>query len=246
MAELDVVDWDGLIAKVKGPCSGCPRNSSKSPLIFNRKTSLDNVEFIVVSQEPGFWLNSIQEGKEASLERLCKKGKNDLPECKKANPLSKVLEVFDNFDPCSSKVYWTHALKCIPNKSDRDVNKEWRRAATRCRELFLDEVRIVGKTNLNVVAFGKYALELCLHVLDDEDIDQELSISEFMQSHRLPQTYKIKFKDGTSKNIALYIFGNPSSEVVNIKKSGGRMTVEEIQDMESKRIREIMANKRFN
>lgn len=243
MAELDVVDWEGLIAKVKGPCGGCPRNGSKSPLLFNRKASLGNVEFIVVSQEPGFWLNAI-EGKEGNLERLCKAGKKENLECKKANPLSKVLEIFDNFDPSSSRIYWTHALKCVPSKSDRDVNKEWRRAATRCSEMFLDEIRLIGKSNLNIIAFGKYALELCLYVFDGQDIDQELSISEFMQTHRLPLSYKIKFKDGSTKNIALYIFTNPSSDVVKISKSGGRMTVEEMQEIEMARLREHFSAKR--
>ena len=136
MAELDVVDWEGLIAKVKGPCGGCPRNATKTPLLFNRKVSLGNVEFIVVSQEPGFWMNSSQDGKEEILGQLCRKGNKDIPDCKKANPLSKVLEIFDNFDPCNSKVYWTHALKCIPNKSDRDINKEWRRGCDQMQRGF--------------------------------------------------------------------------------------------------------------
>jgi hypothetical protein len=137
-------------------------------------------------------------------------------------------------------VYWTHALKCIPNKSDRDINKEWRRSATRCKDYFLDELRLLGKTNLNVIAFGKYALELCLNVLDDQDIDQELSISDFMQGHRLPLIYKLRFKNGVTKTITLFIFTNPSSDVVKISKSGGRMTTEEIQEIETKRIREIL------
>jgi hypothetical protein len=128
--------------------------------------------------------------------------------------------------------------------SDRDINKEWRKAATRCEEHFLDELRILGKTELNVIAFGKYALELCLHALDNQDIDQEISISEFMQSSRLPITYNHRFKDGNSKTINLFVFTNPSSEVVKVMKSGGKMTVEEIQDLEIKRIQEVMGKDR--
>jgi hypothetical protein len=246
MAESDIVDWEGLIARVKGPCGGCPRNAAKSPVLFNRKASLGNVEFIIVSQEPGFWLQAKGGKAEEELLRLCKTGKPALPECKQANPLSKLLQIFGNFDPTGDKVYWTHALKCTPSKSDRDVNKEWRKAATRCEEMFLDEIRISGKKDLSIIAFGKYALELCLHVFDDQDIDQELSISEFMQSNRFPMAFKYKFKDGTVKNISLYVYGNPSSEVVNIKKSGGKMTVEEIQDIETKKIQELLlAKNRF-
>jgi len=51
VSETEVVDWEGLMAKVKGPCSGCPRNGSKAPVVFNRKSSLGNVEFMVISQE---------------------------------------------------------------------------------------------------------------------------------------------------------------------------------------------------
>ena len=102
--------------------------------------------------------------------------------------------------------------------------------------MFLDEIRLLGKKELSVLAFGKYALELCLHAFDDQDIDQELSISEFMQAGMLPLNYKIKFKDGTIKNIILYVFTNPSLEVVSVRKSGGRMTVDEIQQIETKQI----------
>ena len=244
VSEMEVVDWEGLIEKVKGPCSGCPRNGSKAPVLFNRKTSLVNVEFIVISQEPGFWLRNIQAKAEEDLLHLCKTGRSNLPEIKQANPLTKILQIFGNFDPAGSKVYWTHALKCIPAKSDRDVNKEWRKAATRCEAKFLDEILLLGKNDLNLVAFGKYALELCLHAFDDQDIDQELSISEFMQSNRLPMSYKYKFKDGTVKNINLFVYGNPSSEVVNIKKSGGKLTVDEIQDIETAKIMEILKGRR--
>jgi hypothetical protein len=244
MVEMDIVDWESLIAKVHGPCGGCPRNAEKSPVLFNRRTALSNVEFIIVSQEPGFWLRSNRAKAEENLLRLCKTGKSNIPEIKQTNPLSKILQIFGNFDPTGDKVYWTYALKCVPTKSDRDVNKEWRKAATKCEEMFLDEIRLLSKKDLNVIAFGKYALELCLHVLDDQDIDQELSISEFMQNNRLPLAFKYKFKDGTVKNITLFVYGNPSSEVVNIRKSGGKMTVEEIQDIETSRIQDIMKVKR--
>jgi hypothetical protein len=243
MAETDIKDWEGLIAKVRAPCGGCPRNGSKNPLIFNRKASLDNVEFIVVSQEPGFWLRANQARAEEELLRLCRTGRATLPEVKQANPLSKILQIFGNFDPAGDKVYWTHALKCIPSRSDRDVNKEWRKAATRCEEMLLDEIHLLGKKDLGIIAIGKYALEMCLHAFADQDMDQELSISEFMQTNRLPMAFKHKFKDGTVKNISLYVYGNPSSEVVTIKKTGGKMTVEEIQEIETKRIQELVKGK---
>ena len=243
MAEMQVIDWDGLIAKVHGPCGGCPRNATKSPVLFNRRTALSDVEFIVVSQEPGFWLRSDQAKAEENLQRLCMTGKLNLSEIRQANPLSKILHIFGNFDPCGDRVYWTHALKCIPSRSDRDINKEWRKVATRCKEIFLDEIRLLGKKDLNVIVFGKYALELCLHALDDQDIDQELSISEFMQNNRLPLAFSTSSRMERSRTY-LFVYGNPSSEVVNIRKSGGKMTVEEIQDIETSRIQDAVKSRR--
>lgn len=239
---------DGLIdlrSKLSGSCNGCPRNKDKVPVLFPRRSPNQMVDFLVVSQEPGFWLRSLSTS-EAIEQRLSKVAREGGPpdEVKRSNPLSKVIQIFSKFDPAEGRAYWTHALKCVPITSDRDINKEWRKASTRCEEYFLDEIKMLGKAELNVLAFGKYALELCLHAFDGQEIDQELSISEFMQSSRLPLTYRYKFKDGTSKTVNLFVFTNPSSEVVKIMKSGGKMTVEEIQDLEIKRIKEILKKTR--
>lgn len=198
------------------------------------------VDFVLVSQEPGHWLRPLGEDSAKKLTALTL-GKGTPDEVRKANPLSKVAQIFGPFDPSASRIYWTHALKCVPLNGDRDVNKEWRKAATKCREHFISELKILGRSELNVLAFGKYALELCLNVLDGQDIDQELSISEFMQSVKLPLVYKYRFKDGSMKNINLYVFTNPSAEVVKVMKSGGKMTADEIQDLEIKRIQESFA-----
>ena len=184
------------------------------------------------------------EAAERRLATICKESKPASEECKKANPLSKVIQIFGNFDPSGERVYLTHALKCIPSVSNRDVNKEWRKAATKCKENFIEEMRSLGKGELNILAFGKFALEMCLHVFEGQDIDQDLSISEFIQSSRLPISYRYKFKDGTVKNINLFVFTNPSSEIVKIRKTGGKLTAEEIQDLETTRIREILKTKK--
>lgn len=245
VADLSVNDLNELRSKLTGSCSGCPRNKDKIAVHFPRRAPDNQVDFVVVSQEPGFWLRSLSTS-EAIEQRLAKVAREGGPsdDLKRSNPLSKVVQIFSKFDPADGRVYWTHALKCVPLASDRDINKEWRKAATRCEEYFLDELRLLGKSELNVLAFGKYALELCLHALDGQDIDQELSISEFMQSSRLPISYKFRFKDGTSKTINLFVFTNPSSEVVKIMKSGGKMTVEEIQSLEIKRIQEVLGKAR--
>ncbi len=228
--------WAGVSANVHGRCQGCPRDPQKVPVLFEPK-ELNKVDFMIVSQEPGHWLRPLGGGVGPKLISLTL-GQGSPEEVKKANPLSKVAQIFGPFDPSSSRVYWTHALKCVPLNGDRDVNKEWRKAATKCREHFIGELKVLGKSELNVLAFGKYALEMCLNVLDGQDIDQELSISEFMQSVKLPLVYKYRFKDGSVKNVNLYVFTNPSAEVVKVMKSGGKMTADEIQELEIKKIQE--------
>jgi hypothetical protein len=244
MANIADDTWEEIRTKVKGRCNGCPRGLLKIPLIFTRGISPSLVDFLVLSQEPGYWLRSSTSGEavEQRLAKLCKESGSNSEECKLANPLSKVIQIFGNFDPTGGRVYLTHALKCIPVASDRDINKEWRKAATKCEEHLIAELRSLGKAELNVVAFGKFPLEMCLNVFEGQDIDQDISISDFMQSSRLPLTYRYKFKDGAVKTITLFIFTNPSSEIVKIRKTGGRMTVEEIQELEMARIREILKN----
>jgi hypothetical protein len=242
MANVSGDTWEGVSGRVKGRCNGCPRDQSKLPLIFPRSRPQAIVDFLILAQEPGHWLRSFatSDAAERKLTQLCKESQPYGEECKKANPLSKVIQIFGNFDPSGDRVYLTHALKCVPSTSDRDINKEWRKAATKCEEHFIAELRSLGKADLNLLAFGKFALEMCLHIFEGQDIDPDISISEFMQSSRFPLSYRYKFKNGTVKNINLFVFTNPSNEVVKIKKSGGKMTVEEIQELETTRIQEIL------
>ncbi|HQN75239.1 MAG TPA: hypothetical protein PLQ92_00650 [Methanomassiliicoccales archaeon] len=234
--------WANVVSNVHGKCQGCPRDAQKVPVLFEPREP-GKVDFVIVSQEPGHWLRPLGDGASAKLSSLAF-GKGSPEEVRKANPLSKVAQIFGPFDPSASRIYWTHALKCVPVNGDRDVNKEWRKAATRCREHFISELKVLGKSEINVLAFGKYALEMCLNVLGGQDIDQELSISEFMQSVKLPLAYKYRFKDSTVKNINLYVFTNPSAEVVKVMKSGGKMTADEIQELEVRKIHESFVQRK--
>lgn len=244
MSSGQPTSWDEIRANVNAPCPGCPRSHDKKPVMFTRKGSPDQIDFVILSQEPGQWLAGLPIDEiERKLLTLCV-GKGSPEDLRKANPLVKVVQAFGAFDPTAGRIYWTHALKCVPPESDRAVNKEWRKAATKCEEHLLDELRAVGKGELNLLVFGKFALEMALHLLEGQDIDPDISISEFMQSRKLPITYRYKFKDGMTKVINLFVFTNPSSEVVKIMKSGGKLTVEEIQELEMKRIKEILASKK--
>jgi len=205
------------------------------------------VKFLVISQEPSFsWRAKGAETAMAKMADLCRNAKEGTPSFKEArevDPVVRLVQVFGNFDPSEGQVYWTHAMKCIPRNSDRDVNKEWRKCANACKAHLLREIWALGDSNLNVMAVGKYALEMCLNLFDDQDIDQELSISEFMQSSSLPLVYKLRSKEGAVKNITLFVYTNPSSEVCKVKKVGGKMTVDEIQELETRKVRDVLAKK---
>lgn len=243
-------DWTSIRKAVKDEaCSGCPRNDGKMPVHLPRNADPRKIKFLVVSQEPTFaWRAKGAAAAEAKMVDLCKNAKEgtaSFKEAREIDPMVRLIQVFGNFDPAEGQVYWTHALKCIPKNSDRDVNKEWRKCAKACQNHFMNEVWTLGDASLNVMAIGKYALEMCLNAFDDQDIDQELSISEFMQTNSLPLSYKLKSKDGTVKNVTLFVYTNPSSEVCKVKKVGGKMTVDELQELETKKVKEILAKKAF-
>ena len=131
-------DWGAVRSKVKGQCPNCPRDRTKMPVHLARRNDPSKVEFLIISQEPGFWLRQLGSGEavEQKLIALCKNG-GPADEVKKTNPLIKLLQIFGSYDPTEGRVYWTHALKCVPANGDRDVNKEWRKAATKCQEHFM-------------------------------------------------------------------------------------------------------------
>lgn len=242
------LEWTGIRDGIKDlPCPGCPRSDDKMAVHLPRTGDLKKVKFLVISQEPSFiWRSSGgPTAAEQKMVLLCRTAKDGaLAAAKEIDPIVRLVQVFDLFDPSEGNVYWTHALKCLPRTSDRDVNKEWRKCAKSCQAHLLKEIWALGGMNLNILAVGKYALEMCLNAFDGQDIDQELSISEFMQSSSLPITYKLRSKDGEVKTISLFVYTNPSSEVCKVKKVGGKRTVDEIQELETKKVREMLGTKK--
>ena len=89
--------WAGVSANVHGRCQGCPRDPQKVPVLFEQKEP-SKVDFIVVSQEPGHWLRPLGNGAASKLTSLTV-GQGASEEVRKANPLSKVAQIFGPFDP---------------------------------------------------------------------------------------------------------------------------------------------------
>ena len=228
-------DWRMVI----GDCAGCPRIKVKDPLLVNRdQGSLQKVRFVIIAQEPEFALRGKVAESEKALIALCKGGQAG-PAAKSgwAHPAVKMVQVFGGFDPAKDDIYLTHALKCSPSTSDRDITKEWRKAGKACSEHLRGELERFGQEEINVLAIGKYATELCLFLFDGQDIDPDLSISEVMQSNRMPLVYQVKWKSGRSQRFNLFLFTNPGKDVCTVQRKGGKMTVDEIQALEGEMLR---------
>jgi hypothetical protein len=239
MVEGSIGDWRSVV----GDCSGCPRSRERLPLLLSRDvSSLKKVRFVVISQEPAFALRAKGRSAEQYLISLCKEAALGTPayvEAQRAQPLGKIISIFGTFDPAKDDVYWTHALKCCPTATDRDITKEWRKAGKVCAEHIRAELERIGQDEINILAIGKYATEMCLYLFDDQDIDQDLSISEVMQGNKLPLGFQVKWKSGRSQRFNLYLFTNPGKDVCTVQRKGGKMTVDEIQELEAARIREL-------
>jgi hypothetical protein len=234
-------------ADVKGNCAGCPRNSGKLAVMFERPLdSVKKIRVVVISQEPVHTLRAKGEGLEKYLTDLCRTAKSGSPnfeESKTAAPISKLVSVFGNFDPNKDALYWTHALKCMPAE-EKSVNKDWRKSAKCCVEHLKAELESLGQEELVIVSVGKFATEMIFHLFRGDDIDPDISISEVMQSNELPMSLTYKWKSGRTQKVKLFLLTNPGKDVCTVQRKGGKLTVDELQDLETAKLREILATRK--
>jgi hypothetical protein len=234
-------------ADVKAACAGCPRNSGKLAVMFERPPgSVKRIKIVVISQEPVHTLRDKGDGLELYLADLCRTAKQGSPgfeESKAAVPISKLVSVFGNFDPRHDAIYWTHALKCMPAE-EKSVNKDWRRSAKVCVEHLKAELESLGQEELVIVSVGKFATEMIFHMFRGDDIDPDLSISEVMQSNEMPMSLTHKWKSGRTQRVRLFLLTNPGKDVCTVQRKGGKLTVDELQELEAAKLREIVAGKK--
>lgn len=106
-----------------------------SPIIFRRSDNLEKIKFVVISQEPGVsarkqFDNDIEGMKNYWCDLLLKSETKP----KKSSPIYLMKEIFPNFDIYHDRVYWTHSLKCIPWKTDDQIQRDWIFCAPYCSE----------------------------------------------------------------------------------------------------------------
>jgi hypothetical protein len=126
---------------------------------------------------------------------------------------------------------------------EKSVNKDWRKSAKACVEHLKAELESLGQEEIVIVAVGKFATEMVFHLFRGDDIDPDISISEIMQSNELPIPLTYKWKSGRTQKAKLFLLTNPGKDVCTVQRKGGKLTVDELQDLETTKLREIAAKK---
>ncbi|MHA1410045.1 MAG: uracil-DNA glycosylase family protein [Candidatus Odinarchaeia archaeon] len=182
--------------------------------MFDRKEeSLSKIKFLIISQEPGFSLK-----KNPNLKTSKKIEDFLIQECLKSkssgtSPINKTIEIFRKFNPSKDNIYWTHALKCVPIKNDKEIGSIWKECSYYCARYFKNELNLIPSKKLVIIAFGNYALALCRHILEDKQLAHAKGIIKYIKA----ADPKNKFSFGM-KDIFLFPFLHPSNRERVLKR----------------------------
>ncbi|MEX2723142.1 MAG: hypothetical protein Q6367_004550 [Candidatus Freyarchaeota archaeon] len=195
---------------------------------------MSKIKFLVASQEPGFSLRKKHNSKEAEKFLIC--------ECLNSepsgtSPINKMVEIFGkNFDPSKDEIYWTHALKCVPMKSDTEIKNLWKYCAPHCVKHFKNELNLIPPKKLAVIAIGRYALALCRYVLQGEPLLCTEGIIKYIKTTNFEKNFS--FFGG--KKIFLYAFIHPSKREMVLRKWDKEGEVDRKEKEEKKLIRKSL------
>jgi len=232
------ISWAKLRGDVKNcPFSKCPRNNEKLPIFFNRsEESLSKIRFFVVSQEPGFSLRKKYNSTRDMEEYLIKDCLQLKP--KRTSPINKIIEIFGKFDPLNAEIYWTHALKCVPCKSDNDIKTEWESCAPCCLSHLKNELNSIPSKNLALIPLGNYALALCRNLFG-EPLSHPYGILEYIRSADPEKKFSFSEKGFSEKEISLFPFLHPSHREQILKLHDRSNEVKNKENKFIERIRQL-------
>jgi len=159
-------NWEDLRNNVKR-CgfTDCPRNRDKTPIFFERgEGSLSKVKFLVLSQEPGANLrNEVPSGNPDEIEDYLIGGCEEVGPAGNS-PVNKIVKIFcHNFSPSTDEIYWTHALKCVPQTSNHQIKSDWGGGSKYCEQHLINELKLLPNLEW-IVTLGKYAFKLIKRV----------------------------------------------------------------------------------
>ena len=198
-------------------------------LIGRNDDSLRDVRAIFVSQEPSHYYREplgLKDGNSVRLRILETCADRNHPDRRnRTNLVSEIcrLAACDKmqFDPGKDKIYWTHALKCVPASSNSDIGKDWNKCAPSCVRILREEIRLCPSKRIALVAIGGWALGMCLGATSNETEDLRRigvpKITDFIWNSPLPVRIG-KFD--------LYAFIHPShkEQVLALLKKGTQRT----------------------
>ena len=238
MVSKQLLNWTDLRESVK-KCKfdKCPRHKEKFNILFKREeSSLSKTKYIVVSQEPGFSLKKHKDPLKNSLaveKHLISECLKD--RCNKKTPINRIKDIFniEKFNPSTGDIYWTHALKCIPNKSDADIIKTWKCSAHYCVIHFRNELNLFSSKKIILIPIGGYALALCRNVFDNKPLTNTKGILNYIKEIDLEKKYYIE-----GKEISIFPFIHPShyDQILKLRDKDGKIKEREDEFIELIRI----------
>jgi len=185
-----------------------------SPIIF-RRDNPERIKFVVISQEPGVsarneFDSNIEKMKNYWCDLLLKS--EDKP--KKSSPIYLMKEIFQNFDIYHDRVYWTHSLKCIPWKTDDQIQRDWIFCAPYCSERLKEELDALPENDLVIITVGAYALTLVLNIVEGGSLCEPLKLKEYIVSDKIPIIKEIPHHPSDNKpkkRVKIFPFYHPAA-----------------------------------
>ena len=184
-----------------------------SPIIF-RRDNLERIKFVVISQEPGV---SARKEFGSNIEKMknywCNLLKSE-EKPKKSSPIYLMKEIFQNFDIYHDRVYWTHSLKCIPWKTDDQIQQDWIFCAPYCTERLKEELDALPENDLVIITVGAYALILVLNIVEGRSLCEPLKLKDYIVSDKIPIIKEIPYPpsdDKPKKRVKIFPFYHPAA-----------------------------------
>jgi len=153
------------------------------------------------------------------------------------SPVNRLIRIFGkNFSPAADEIYWTHALKCLPLMSDKDIQRIWKRSAPSCAEHFKAELDLVPSRELVIVSLGGYALALCRYVLQEKPLDSVERVTEYI---KVADTER-RFVRG-DKEVFLFPFLHPANRERVLKQLDEDGGIQRREEYFTRRIQQLNA-----
>ena len=205
---------------------GCKRIS----VLFDREgIRQEKKVMVLISQDPAVELRKEIDDAEKIEEKL-------VEDCQRNDFGDKPISPYPNgrlkemlqriFNPRKDPIYWTHSLKCLPKERNPEIGSDWPTAGQYCTNYLRNELLLLAKEEIVIIAFGRYAINASLSVLGKQQIPPEQRLLDYLTVIR--DTTKSDWDTLTfhweNRTVRLYVFPHPRWESLwgakKIRKAG--------------------------